>query len=142
MKKITKLTKEQETRFGEWRDRWISIGLCTDRADWLRFEKAARECYSIINLNPDVPIIHVSSPMVGAFAAPIAALIINITRELKKLEWTKAFRDQKAVGSAVGSEVGSAVESAVGLAVRSAVGSAVDSAVGSAVDSAVGSAVR
>ena len=126
IKRIEKLTPAQEARLDEWRDRWIAVGLKTDPADWPRFEKAARECYSIINLNPGVPIVHVPSPIVGAFAAPIAASIINITKAIRGID----VKDKKAVRSAVDSAVHSAVDSAVHSAVDSAVRSAVRSAVG------------
>ena len=121
MKKITRLTKQQESQFKPWAKKWIDHGLSIERADWDRFEKAARECYAYANLNSSIPIIHVPSPIVGAFAAPIAALTIA---SLKK--------DVKT----------SAVDSGVGSAVYSAVGSAVYSGVGSAVGSGVGSGVR
>ena len=146
MERITALTDEQKGRMAEWRDRWIAIGLSTERADWERFEKAARECYSIINLNPNVPIIHVSSPYVGAFAAPIAASAIAIHRALQKLDWSKLMKQKGAVDDAVydavDDAVGGAVDGAVDDAVRDAVHVAVDDAVDDAVHGAVGVAVR
>src|SRR3990167_8361511 len=127
-KKITSLTESQKARFSEWSEKWINIGLSTDRADFEKFEKAARRCYVFAGLRNDVPVIRVSSPMVGALAAPIAAQFIEIMKK-------------NPVNSAVDSAVGSAVDSAVYSAVYSAVDSAVDSAVNSAVYSAVYSAV-
>ena len=111
----------------EWRDKWIKIGLCCEPADRERFEKAARECYRFAKLDQPKRVVWVQSPIVGAFAAPIAGHIL---------------RGKKTMGFAVGSEVDSAVRSAVDSAVRSAAGSAVRSAVGSEVDSAVHSAVH
>ena len=122
MSKINKLTEEQESRLVEWKDRWIKIGLTTGEMDFERFEKAARACYKFAGLNSNVPIIRVSSPMVGALAAPIAALVIE------QLTKKKSSAVDSEVRSAVGSAVGSAVNSAVDSAVRSAVYSAVYSA--------------
>lgn len=43
--RVDRLTPEQESRFGEWRDKWISIGLCTEPADRETFERAALEWF-------------------------------------------------------------------------------------------------
>jgi len=115
MKKITELTEKQKSRMPEWRDRCIAIGLSTERIDKERFERAVRICYEKANLNPNVPIVHVSSPIVGAFAAPVAAFVIHAIRK------SKGSAVNSAVNSAVGLEVGSAVYSAVRSAVDSAV---------------------
>ena len=125
--KITSLTQEQRDQMKPWAEKWIAEGLRTDRCDREAFKKGIDECYAIASLKP-VPIIWVSSPMAGAFAAPIASQLI-------------AYLKNSAVDSAVGSEVGSEVRSVVDSEVRSAVDSEVDSAVYSAVYSAVGSAV-
>jgi len=116
-KKNTSLTDYQRSRFKEWAEKWIKHGLSTERADWDQFEKGARECYRLANLNDKVPIVRVPSPIVGAFAAPIAA---NIICGLKKSHNNPK---DSAVDSAVGSSVGSAVYSEVYSAVESAVGS-------------------
>lgn len=76
MKRITKLTKAQEARFAEWRDRWIEIGLNTtptsdeDRAS---FAVAVAKCYRAANMPPPKRVVWVKSPLVLALAAPIAA---------------------------------------------------------------------
>ena len=119
----------------EWRDKWIKIGLCCEPADRERFEKAARECYRFAKLDQPKRVVWVQSPIVGAFAAPIAGHILRGKK-------TMGFAVGSEVDSAVRSEVDSAVRSAVDSAVRSAAGSAVRSAVGSEVDSAVHSAVH
>ena len=125
MKQIKTLTEEQKSRLQEWTNKWIDIGLSTERADFDKFEIAARQIYIIAGLRHDVPIIRVPSPIVGAFASSLAAQVIEILIKTKD-----------------GSAVYSAVDSAVASAVRSAVDSAVYSAVDSAVRSAVGSAFR
>ena len=139
--KITHLTDEQKSRFKELADKWISIGLSTERADRAEFEQSARTCMRLAGQNENVPIIWVPSPMVGAFASSLTAQVLEKLKSDGVLP-TKGVAVGSAVDSAVysavGSEVGSAVDSAVDSAVRSAVGLAVDSAVGSAVDSAVG----
>ncbi len=76
LKRIDRLTEDQKALMPTWRDEWIKIGLSTEPADRPRFEKAVRECYAYSNLDSKIPIIWVSSPMVGAFAAPLAASII------------------------------------------------------------------
>jgi len=86
-----------------WRDRWIEIGLGTGPADRTSWERGARGCYETQKLPwPGSPI-WVSSPIVGALAAPIAATSIAYLRS----------RERPRVGSAMVSAVDSAVASAV-----------------------------
>lgn len=103
------MTDAERAQLEPWAQKWIQIGLSTERLDLPRFSAAARDCYRYAGLEEPRAIIPVSSPLVLALAGPIAALAIEELR--------------RNPGSAVGS------------AVRSAVRSAVDSAVGSAVDS-------
>ena len=150
--KITALTQEQKDAIPEWVDKWIKIGLSTEPADRERQEKAIRACYRFAGLKDDVPIVFVSSPIVGALAAPLAALVIEKIKKGRRgtaVVSAVSVAVRLAVDSAVDlsvdlsvdSAVRSAVDSAVYSAVSSAVGSEVDSAVYSAVGSAVGSAV-
>ena len=75
--RIDKLTPEQEARFGEWRQKWIAVGLSTAPADRARFEAAALECYRLSGLPPPKRIVWVPSPLVGAIAAPLAAFCLE-----------------------------------------------------------------
>lgn len=111
MKRIDSLTPEQEARFGEWRDKWIAVGLKTGEADWETFENAVKITYEKAGLVQPKVIVQVQSPIVGAFAAPIAEKIIED-------------RTGKKSGAVRG-----AVDDAVGGAVRGAVRGAVDGAV-------------
>src|SRR6266852_4113453 len=126
---ISELTEKQKAFMPAWRDKWIAIGLKTGEANWKEFEKQVSIAYTKSNLIVPKIIVHVQSPIVGAFAAPLADAII---RELI----------DGAVRSAVDGAVGGAVGGAVDGAVRDAVGNAVGSAVDDAVDDAVSDAVR
>ena len=110
---IRKMTPEQEARMPEWRDIWIWHGLNTRRADFRTAIKAWETIYTESGLVFPKAVVRVQSPIVGAFAAPIAATAVEFIRNS---------RGEKNVRSAV--------DSAVYSAVRSAVYSAVDSAVG------------
>ena len=127
MKKITHIPDEVRAQFPAIVRRAIEDGLRCEPADRPRAEAALRTIYRMAGLSDRVPIIWVSSPLVGALAASIAAMSIARTRN---------------VHSAVNSAVHSAVHSAVNSAVHSAVNSAVNSAVHSAVNSAVYSDVH
>ena len=151
VKRIDKLTKAQTDAMPAWRDKWIKIGLSTEPADRPRFERAVAECYRAAKLVPPKTIVWVSSPIVMAFAAPIAAAIIERAKKQKpgavRGAVDGAVRDAVgdavgvAVGDADGGAVGGAVDVAVDGAVRVAVRDAVGGAVGGAVDVAVGDAV-
>src|SRR4051795_5078832 len=96
--RITTLTSEQRERMTEWADRWIDIGLRTGPADRERFEAAVRKCYGFVDIPWHGNVVWVSSPLVGALAAPIAARLIN----------------DRAVHGAVSGAVSDAVDIAVG----------------------------
>ena len=127
--KIERLTEAQQSRFPEFVDKWIKIGLSTEPADRPRAEKAIAGIYRLANLK-EPRVIWLPCPISAALSAVCYAAIIN----------HRLVAAAKSDTHPVRSAVGSAVYSAVGSAVRSAVGSAVDSAVYSAVDSAVYSA--
>ncbi len=139
MKRIEKLTPEQEARMPEWRDKWIQIGLRTGETDWETFEKYIRVCYQKAGLGFPERIVRVSSPLVGAFASSIANKLLKSGAVGGAVGGAVAVYD--AVGGAVGGAVYDAVGGAVDGAVYDAVGGAVDGAVRDAVGSAVGSAV-
>ena len=48
IKKIEKLTPEQEARFPEFVEKWTRIGLCTDPADRPAAERAIAEIYRVL----------------------------------------------------------------------------------------------
>ena len=116
MRRIYQITDAQRAQMAPWRDRWIAIGLSTQRADRPRFERGAIAAYEAASLPTPKRIIWVPSPIVLALAAPIAAYIL-------------AQRD-------------GGVDSALDSSVDSALDSSVDSAVGRAVNVAVRLAVR
>ena len=136
-KQITKLTAEQESMFGPWADKWISIGLRTGETDWVTFDKYMPICYSKAGLKYPSRVVRVNSPLVGALAAAISESILRSSSRFGTV------RDavDGAVGDAVDGTVGDAVRDAVGGAVGGAVDGAVDGAVRDAVDGAVGDAV-
>ena len=109
VKRIDKLTPEQEGRFAEWRDKWIRTGLCTDPADRQKLEQAVKVCYKKAGLAPPKRVVWVDSPIVLAFAAPTASFLL---------------KNGGAVDDAVRDAVGGAVDDAVRGAVDDAVGGA------------------
>ena len=123
--RIDNLTPSQESAIKNWVKDWIAFGLSTEPADRPRFEKAIRNCYKFANLDDNIPIVWVNSPVVGAFAAPIAANFLEIINKEKIKIHDSAVHS--AVYSAVYSEVYSAVRSAIDSAVHSEVYSEVQS---------------
>lgn len=85
---------------GEWADKWIAIGLSTERADFETFESAVRACYRYAGLPEPRVVVRCSSPLVAVSAGPIAGAILR---------------------GAVDEAVRGAVSGAVGGAVRGAV---------------------
>ncbi len=69
MKRIDKLTPEQEAQLPVYRDKWLKIGLCTDPANKEEAEKWIDEAYKIIGYKPASQKFWVSSPKAGAVKA-------------------------------------------------------------------------
>jgi hypothetical protein len=140
--KVTKLTNGQRAKFPAIVNKYIQHGLATKPANRASVENGIRRCYAIAGFRDDIPIVWVTSPIVGAFAAPIANVVIKQMMHSEKAVSSAIIKAvYSGVHSAINSAVDSAVDSAVSSAIYSAVYSAVDSAVNSAVDSAVHSAV-
>lgn len=76
-KRIEKLPDEQRARFSEWRDKWIAIGLSTDRADYERCARALRTCYRLAGLPAPRCIVSASSPLVAVLAGPIVNRLLG-----------------------------------------------------------------
>jgi len=87
--RIEKLTASQTARFSEFIEKWIQIGLCTDRADRDRAERSQKALYKLANLQ-EPKIIWVLDPI----SAAIAAVLIGA--------W---IRNQNKMNSAVHSAV-------------------------------------
>lgn len=103
MKKITKLTPDQEARFPEFVRKWIDIGLSTVPADRPRAEAAIAGLYKLANLK-EPRVIWLPCPISAALSAVCYAAIIQHRLVAKP---------KGAVDSAVRSAVRSAVYSAV-----------------------------
>jgi hypothetical protein len=139
--KLTSLTAAQKAAMPGYAKEWIERGHRTGRlteAEWADWERGAKACYAYAGIPWPGVVVRVPSPLVGAFASPIAAYLIAAARQHGAVGG--AVRD--AVGGAVGDAVDDAVRDAVGDAVGDAVDGAVGGAVGGAVDGAVGGAVR
>lgn len=63
MKKIDKLTPEQEAQLEVYRDKWIKIGLSTDRIDPAQAEEAVKLMYKCGGLNPPDRIVFANGPL-------------------------------------------------------------------------------
>ena len=65
---IEKLTKEQEVQLPIYRDKWLKIGLCTDRVDWKVCKFISDYYYKNIAMKPIVPVVILSSPLYAWYA--------------------------------------------------------------------------
>ncbi len=121
--RIESLTDEQRSRFPEYIDRWIRIGLSTEPADWAAAEEGIRDAYRIAHLTPP-RIVHCSSPM--AMALTRAVLL----------------HGSASVGDSVGGSVRASVRASVWASVWASVGASVRASVGASVRASVRDSVR
>lgn len=61
-KKIDKITDEQRAQMPGWVDKWVKVGLSTERAEFDRAEAAVRKAYEFANLPQPKEILRVASP--------------------------------------------------------------------------------
>src|SRR6266540_7299297 len=76
VKALAFLTDDQRAQMPAWAERWIRIGLSTEPMDLPRFSDGVRACYRFAKIEEPRVIVPVSSPLVLALAAPIAAQVI------------------------------------------------------------------
>src|ERR1035437_5363980 len=125
MKKIGKLTKEQESRFPEYVKKWLDIGLSTKRIDKSLCDKAVDDFYLSIKFEKPKFKIYVKSPVEACIAGEILKKIFENNQVRKQVKnqvesqvWNQV-EDQvwnqveDQVRNQVGNQVGNQVESQV-----------------------------
>lgn len=71
MTQITKLTQEQEDQLIPHRDKWIGIGLSTEKANRKLAEEGVKEAYIQADVTPTDLFIWADSPMTGVYLAAL-----------------------------------------------------------------------
>ncbi|MBM7784500.1 DUF6745 domain-containing protein [Tenggerimyces flavus] len=75
-----RLTKQQLGQAAATTARWSRVAICTDEADFPEFERGAQALYAANDLPWPDRVVRVSSPIVGALAAPIADWLLTRRR--------------------------------------------------------------
>ena len=140
---INSLTDKQEKKLKIYKDKWLAIGLSTDRID----RKSAAENFNLFNekvlkgkKNPTI--VFMDSPLTTWLALLLINKYIGKGKNMSRV-WSKVWLQVGSqVESQVWSKVDSRVQSRVGSQVWSKVDSRVQSRVQSQVESQVGSRVR
>src|SRR3990167_7733564 len=122
--RIDALTAEQEARFGEYRDRWTEIGLCTEPANRARAERGIALVYRRGGIAPPSRIVWCGSP-----------LSQGITRAVVQGVGASVWDSGRAsvgdsVWASVGDSVRASVVASVGASVWDSVGASVRDTVG------------
>jgi hypothetical protein len=140
MKRIDRLTPEQQARFGEWTKKWVDIGLSTEPADFDTATEAALKAYKLCNLDKPMVVLRMSSP----YAATIGgALAWSMLRDMKVKKVGAQVGDQVGdqVWAQVWDQVGDQVRDQVGAQVRAQVWAQVGAQVRDQVGDQVGDQV-
>lgn len=82
---ITKLTKAQEAKFEEYRNKWVKYGLSTEPADKALAEKGVKLAYEAAGLKPPSNIVWAKGPLEGSRFAGAAAKASDF-KEFNKLK--------------------------------------------------------
>lgn len=129
--KIDSLTQEQIAAMPGWRDKWLRIGLSTDRADRTKFEAAVSACYRSAGLAPPTRVVWVASPYVlwlACKAQPASTSVRDAVEDAVEISVRESVCSAvegtvaETVARSVGSAARDAVREAVARAVRDAVG--------------------
>lgn len=83
---ITELTKEQEARLPEYRDKWLKIGLSTDPGNEADAEKLVDAAYEVAGLKAPKDKIWRDSPWGGAKVAAILSKVESVPKDLIERE--------------------------------------------------------
>lgn len=78
--KLAKLTDAQKDRMASWAQEWTEYGLRTEPltdAEWRTWYDGVVQCYKYADIPLPATVVRVPSPLVGAFAAPIANFLIG-----------------------------------------------------------------
>ena len=102
--RIDALTSEQTTRFGEWRRKWIGIGLSTEPADFEAASAAALACYDLIGRKRPTVILRMGSPFGACIGGPLAIALRG-----QQVEEQVEEQVGQQVWQQVGQQVGDAV---------------------------------
>ena len=78
-KRLERLTSAQEAQLPQIRDKWLAIGLSTERADRARAEQGVRLAYRRAGLEEPTILIWLESPMAGAIGAACLHAILQRT---------------------------------------------------------------
>ena len=162
MLQIDSLTDEQIASMAEIRDKWIKIGLCTDKADRPRAEAAIYEMYKKGGLEPPKKIVWCDSPfsqgltiaILKEFSANHHALTsvsdsikVGVGASVRTSVWNSvgnSVRDSVwvSVGDSLRVSVGDSVRDSVRVSVGNSVRESVWNSVGNSVWNSVWNSVR
>ena len=146
MLQIDSLTDEQIASMAEIRDKWIKIGLCTDKADRPRAEAAIYEMYKKGGLEPPKKIVWCDSPFSqGLTIAILKEFSANhhaLTSVSDSIKVGVGASVRTSVWNSVGNSVRDSVWVSVGDSVRVSVGDSVRDSVRVSVGNSVWDSVR
>ena len=77
MKKLEKISPEQESRIPEWVEKWVKIGLSTEPADFDKAILAATKAYSLYGLDKPLVILRMGSPYAAVIGEILAYEILE-----------------------------------------------------------------
>jgi hypothetical protein len=131
--RLDRLTADQEAQLPAIRDKWLAIGLSTERADRRQAEAAVRLAYRRGGLPEPAVLVWLDSPMAGAIGF---AYVQALQRHLKKCPSVGASvraSVRASVWDSVGASVGDSVRASVRDSVRASVWDSVRDSVGASV---------
>jgi hypothetical protein len=151
--RIDKLTPEQQSRFKEWTNKWVEIGLSTEPADFDAATEAALKAYQLCNLKKPMVVLRVGSPYAATVGGALAWQMLRgiapaqVGDQVRDQVWAQVWAQVRAqvwaqVWAQVGDQVWDQVWDQVGAQVWDQVWDQVGAQVWAQVRDQVGDQVR
>ena len=119
MKKVAKLTDEQESRIPEWGKKWVNMGLSTEPADFDKAIAAAKKAYSLCGLDQPLIILKVGSP----YAAIIGGVMAyEMLKAGYSNNWKRGVEEKSLINKSIESKVYSSIHNSINSRVYNYIG--------------------
>jgi hypothetical protein len=119
MKKITGLSEKQESELSTFREKWLKIGLNTEKVDRKKAEQAVIEVYKTAGLKTPKIKVWLDSPYAGSIGS---SMLAQVRAQVGAQVWDQV---RAQVGAQVGDQVRAQVRDQVRAQVRAQVGAQV-----------------
>ena len=138
MKKIDRLTPEQERRLIEWREEWLRIGTCTDPCDRAPIEAAVTAMYARIG-KPSPRIIWTNGPATTALLVAFLRQSASLGASLRASLWASL---GASLGDSLRDSLGASLWASLGASLRDSLWASLGASLRASLGASLGASLR